>query len=215
MSHLWIDFRGLRDDYMAAHGSDYFENSRRATLVQQQYAIANPLGFAEYGQYCWGITASDGPGQLVHKEAGVERHFFDYVARGAPYGPDDGTIAPWAAAACLPFAPEVVLPTIAAFDKRRLREANPYGFKASFNPSYQSADTGKAGWVSPYHFGINEGATVIMIANYLHDFPWRLARANPILRAGLQRAGFKGGWLSQSVTSPIHTMKDPGHAHHT
>jgi hypothetical protein len=26
---------------------------------------------------------------------GVERQFFDYIARGAPFGPDDGTVAPW------------------------------------------------------------------------------------------------------------------------
>ncbi len=215
MSHLWVDFRGLQDDYMAARGCDYFENSRRATLVQQRYAIANPMGFAEYGEFCWGVTASDGPGQLVHKTHGVERHFFDYVARGAPYGPDDGTIAPWAAAACLPFAPEIVLPTIAAFQQRRLREANPYGFKASFNPSFQSAGTGKAGWVSPYHFGINEGATVIMIANHQQDFPWRLGRHHPILRRGLQQAGFKGGWLDRDAATSHTITKDTRHADHT
>ena len=34
-SHVWIDFRGIFDDSMAAKGLDYFENSRRATLAQQ------------------------------------------------------------------------------------------------------------------------------------------------------------------------------------
>jgi hypothetical protein len=38
-------FRGLQDDFMREHGSDYFENSRRATYVQQQYAIQNPQEF--------------------------------------------------------------------------------------------------------------------------------------------------------------------------
>src|SRR5450631_1378495 len=42
LSHVWIDFRGIQDAFMRAHGIDYFENSRRATLVQQQYAIDNP-----------------------------------------------------------------------------------------------------------------------------------------------------------------------------
>ena len=31
-------------------------------LVQQQYAIRNPRRFEGYGEHCWGITASDGPG---------------------------------------------------------------------------------------------------------------------------------------------------------
>ena len=35
LSHVWIDFRGIQDDYLAPRGLDYFENSRRATYVQQ------------------------------------------------------------------------------------------------------------------------------------------------------------------------------------
>ncbi|MFZ6647795.1 glucoamylase family protein [Undibacterium sp. TJN25] len=198
ISHLWIDFRNIRDDFMRDHECDYFENSRRATMVQQQYAIRNPMGFEQYGEFCWGVTASDGPGNLSKKIKGVERIFFDYIARGAPYGPDDGTLAPWAVAACLPFAPEIVLPTVEHFHRMRLREVNPYGFKASFSPTFEceSMPTHKAGWVSPYHFGINEGPTVIMIDNFENDFIWGLMRKCPYIVHGLRRAGFKGGWLA-------------------
>ena len=177
MSHIWLDLRGIRDDFMRAHDLDYFENSRRATYVQQRYAIENPLGFPEYGALCWGITASDGPGPATRKIDGIQRKFYDYVGRGAPYGPDDGTLAPWAVAASLPFAPEIVLPSIEHYQGLHLCERNPYGFKASFSTVFQY---GKAGprWVSPYHFGINEGPTVIMVENHLHDFPWRLMRDN-------------------------------------
>ena len=61
LSHIWIDFRDIQDDFMREKGIDYFENSRRATRVQQQYAVHNPLMFTGYGPSCWGITASDGP----------------------------------------------------------------------------------------------------------------------------------------------------------
>jgi hypothetical protein len=195
MSHLWVDFRGLRDDFMRAHDSDYFENSRRATHVHQRYAIHNPQDFAHYSALCWGITASDGPGKTVLVVDGVKRRFYDYIARGAPYGPDDGTVAPWVAAASLPFAPEIVLPTIEYFHQLPLCEVDPYGFKASFSPVYKAPAMDRPGWVSPYHFGINEGPTVIMIDNYLYDFTWRLMRENRYLQAGLRRAGFAGGWL--------------------
>ena len=196
LSHLWIDFRGIRDAFMRERDCDYFENSRRATLVQQEYAVRNPLGFAQYGPYCWGVTASDGPGDVVQKIKGVQRRFYDYMARGVPFGPDDGTLAPWAVAACLPFAPEIVLPTVANFQGMRLCEVNPYGFKASFSPTFQCATRHKAGWVSPYHFGINEGPTVIMIDNTVHDFPWSIMRKCPYIENGLRRAGFGGGWLA-------------------
>jgi hypothetical protein len=76
---------------MCGKGTDYFGNSWRGTQVQQQDAVHNPLAFVGYGQYFWGLTASDGRGWAVRQVRGVERPFFDYVARGLPYGPHDGT----------------------------------------------------------------------------------------------------------------------------
>jgi hypothetical protein len=203
MSHVWVDFRGIRDAYMRERDSDYFENSRRATLIQQQYAIENPRGFKGYGEFCWGITASDGPGAARKQVNGVRRTFYDYVARGAPYGPDDGTLAPWAAVACLPFAPEIVLPTVRYLEGLELHEVNTYGFKASFNPTFPCTSKRRCGWTSPYHFGINEGPTVVMLENYRSDMIWALTRTCPYLTTGLRRAGFTGGWLEQGAALEI------------
>ena len=136
LSHLWIDFRGIRDAFMRERGSDYFENSRQATFVQQEYAIRNPLQFAGYGEHCWGFTACDGPGWVKRAVNGVERQFFDYIARGAPFGPDDGTVAPWVVVASLPFAPEIVIPTVRHFARLNLGMTAPYGFKPSFNQTF-------------------------------------------------------------------------------
>jgi hypothetical protein len=195
LSHIWCDFRGIRDRYMREHDADYFENSRRATLVQQQYAMRNPLAFEHVGETCWGLTASDGPGFETRTVAGVERVFFDYLARGAPFGPDDGTLAPWAVAASLPFAPEIVLPALAKFSGLPVRTPNPYGFKASINPAYRVHGDDGIGWVSPYHFGINEGPTVLMIENYRSTLIWSLMKkCGPLVR-GLRAAGFEDGWL--------------------
>ncbi|PYO86709.1 MAG: Tat pathway signal protein, partial [Gemmatimonadetes bacterium] len=60
-SHVWIDFRGIKDAYMNGRGIDYFENSRRAALSQRAYAIANPGGWRGYTANVWGLTACDGP----------------------------------------------------------------------------------------------------------------------------------------------------------
>src|ERR1041385_5016489 len=92
LSHMWIDFREIQDEYMRQRGIDYFENSRRATYIQQQYCVRNPREFRGYSENVWGITASDGPGPARLKIDGIVRRFFDYEARGTPYGPDDGTI---------------------------------------------------------------------------------------------------------------------------
>ncbi|MDF1521491.1 MAG: glucoamylase family protein, partial [Trueperaceae bacterium] len=133
-SHLWIDFRGIQDTFMRTKGSDYFENSRRATLIQQAYAIRNPLRFAEYGDCCWGLTASNGPGPTTKVIDGTERHFLGYAARGAPNGPDDGTIAPWCAAASLPFAPEVVLTHAQPFSRPSRRRPQPLRPRVHLQP---------------------------------------------------------------------------------
>ncbi|HEV2524013.1 MAG TPA: glucoamylase family protein, partial [Gammaproteobacteria bacterium] len=132
LSHIWIDFRHIQDPFMRTKGLDYFENSRRATYIQQQYTIHNPHDFVGYNACCWGITASDGPGPSMQKINNLERQFFNYIARSVPYGPDDGTIAPWAAIASLPFAPEIVLPMIHhCIYTLKLKEGNRYGFKAT------------------------------------------------------------------------------------
>jgi len=200
LSHVWIDLRGLQDTYMRGKGSDYFENSRRATLVQHRYALENPRGFDGYGEHCWGITASDGPGPSTIKLKGIERRFLDYAARGVPFGPDDGTLAPWAAVTSLPFAPKIVLPTIAFWiHKAKLKSTRTYGFASSFNPTHpQGKAKGAFGWwVSPWHFGLDEGPVVLMIENVRSGLLWRLMRLCPYIRDGLQRAGFEGGWLDQ------------------
>ena len=199
LSHVWIDFRGIQDAFMRSKGIDYFENSRRATHVQREYAIDNPLKFAHYGAHCWGLTACEGPGPATLAVAGVERQFFDYVGRGVPYGPDDGTIAPWAVAASLPFAPEIALPVLEyCIHDIKLTESSQYGFRASFNPAYPAPLGNPHGWVSPWHFGLNEGPTVLMIENHRTGLLWELMRRCPGIVDGLRRAGFDGGWLSRS-----------------
>jgi hypothetical protein len=195
LSHVWIDFRDIRDDFMARHGLDYFENSRRATIVQQRYAIRNPRGFSHYDACCWGITASDGPGPGTRVVNGKKQVFYDYIARGVPFGPDDGTLAPWAVVASLPFAPEIVLRTIQNYERMDLESSRSFGYKASFNPTFMVQPKHEHGWVSPYNYGLNQGPIVLMIENHRSGFLWSLMRQCPYLVTGLRRAGFTGGWL--------------------
>ena len=195
LSHCWLDFRGIQDEYMREKGIDYFENSRRATYVQQKYAIRNPKNFKGYNENCWGITSCDGPGPAVQKINGKEQKFYDYMARKVPNGPDDGTIAPWAAVASLPFAPEIVLAAIKHINDEYPEMTHKYGLKCSFNPTFTNGKKGGASWVSQGYYGLDQGPIVLMIDNYRTGFFWHLMRNCPYIIAGLQRAGFSGGWL--------------------
>ena len=139
-----------------------------------------------------------------------KRRFFGYKARGAPDGPDDGSIAPWAAAASLPFAPEIVQPTLAHFETLKLRENNAYGFKATFNATMADRSGPSRLWVSPFHLGINQGPIVLMLENYRSGLIWTLLRRCSYLLVGLRRAGFSGGWLGvDNLASEDRERNDP------
>ena len=166
--------------------------------MQRQYCVENPKKFAHYSPYCWGLTASDGPGPAVRTVKGVKRVFYGYRARGVPYGPDDGTISPWAVAASLPFAPEIVTDTIRhMIQKLGEKGLCKYGFDASYNPTFPQRTGAYEGWISPWVFGLNQGPTIVMIENYQSALIWKTLSKCPYLIAGLRAAGFDGGWLEQ------------------
>jgi len=192
-SHAWIDFRGIRDRFMREKRCDYFENSRRATEVQREYARRNPHGFAGYDEHCWGLTACDGPSNQLAELANERRRLFGYAARGVPYGPDDGTLGGWAALASLPFAPEIALCAARTMLQRYPEMLSAQRYTSSVNPTLASADGGA--WVSAGHFGLDQGVVVMMVENYRTQLIWRLMRDCPYVRTGLRRAGFRGGWL--------------------
>ncbi len=201
-SHAWIDFRGIQDDYGRARGIDYFENSRRATYANRAYCMANPRKWKDYGANVWGLTACDGPAdvKLFHNGDSVQIH--SYWARGASLQEinDDGTIAPTAAGGSIPFAPEICIPALKQMYKQYGdRLWGEYGFYDAFNPTFTQSPGTADGWFDTDYLGIDNGPIVLMIENYRSGFLWNLMKKNPYIVRGLQRAGFRGGWLEGSL----------------
>ncbi len=199
-SHAWIDFRNIRDKFMRAKNSDYFENSRRSAFAQREYARRNAHGFVGYGENCWGFAACDGPGFETLKIDGRKRRVFGYAARGIPYGPDDGTIAPWTALASLPFAPDIALAALRHFCAQYPDVTQADRLPSGFNPTLPGR--GPGGWISEGCFGLDQGLIVMMIENYRSQMIWNLMKRCPLISAGLRHAGFTGGWLSQPEARP-------------
>lgn len=210
-SHMYIDFRGIRDRWLQDQqaeipGFDYFQNSVRAVEAQRKYAIDNPMGWAGYSENVWGLTACDGPGDFRQVIDGREREFFSYSARG-PGDRDDGTIAPTAAMASIPFAPDHVIACLKEM-KRRYGSAiyTQYGFLDSFNPTLTVRDgplqhgriVPGIGWVDGDYLGIDQGPIVIQIENHRSEIVWKAMHSEPNLIRGLKRAGFTGGWLDKA-----------------
>jgi hypothetical protein len=206
-SHAWIDFRGIRDRFMREKRCDYFENSRRATYVQREYAIRNPRGFTGYDEDGWGLSASDGPSAPRQRVAGRRQSFYGYTARGVPWGPDDGTISGPSVLSSLVFAPELVLPALrrllagGAEAEDGCARASGYNDTVRVDPPMPHAAKGPhaAGWISEGTFGLDQGMIVMMVENFRSGLLWQLLRGSTPIRTGLHRAGFRGGWLARQA----------------
>lgn len=208
-THCWVDFRGIQDDAMRLHATDFFKNSQLATESQYRYAVANPMGWKDYGGQMWGITACDGPIDTVMSVNGLSRQFHTYAGRGVSvqHITDDGTIAPTAAAGSMPFRPEIALPALVAMRERFGENVfNEYGFVDAFNPTL--TDTlvpvrmgrivAGVGWFDTDQLGIDQGPILMMIENWRSGLVWRVMRRNPYVQRGLEVAGFRGGWLAMN-----------------
>ncbi|TVQ01384.1 MAG: Tat pathway signal protein [Balneolaceae bacterium] len=195
-SHMFIDFKGIQDDYIKERGIDYFENSRRATLSNRAYCIDNPRNFKGYGENIWGLTASDGPANETKTIGNQTIEFRTYYARGAAAGyiVDDGTIVPTAAGGSIPFAPEETLSALYTMKEKFGDQLyTEYGFLDSFNLTYK-----EGGWFNPDYIGIDQGPILIQLENLETGLIWDILKKNEYIRDGLKKAGFTGGWLKKS-----------------
>ncbi|MFH0989681.1 MAG: glucoamylase family protein [bacterium] len=198
-SHLWIDFRGIQDDYMKHKGIDYFENSRCATYSQRAYATENPKHYSDYSARIWGLSACDGPASTTMVIDGVKRTFVGYAARGCSvdWTNDDGTIAPTAAGGSVMIAPEICIPALQAMKEQYGANLyTTYGFLDSFNPSFRTPDH-PDGWFNKDYLGIDQGPILLSIENLRTELIWKQMKKNPYIIRGLKRAGFSGGWLDK------------------
>lgn len=202
----FIDFRGINDDVNRRVGFDYHENARRVTQVHHDYAMHNPKKFRGYGPLDWGLTACDGPADSKKEIEGRLIAFRQYSERGGPDGFDDGTIAPTAAMSAMPYEPQLVCDTLRYWLMERPELFDPEkGFVDAFNPTYDT--TKLSGWVDSDRIGIDQGPIVIAFENARSEFVWNLMKRDRDIQMGLQRAGFKGGWLDKQLAGAPSTVR--------
>ncbi len=184
-THMFIDMRGLMDEYMQKKGIDYFENSRRATLAQRRYAQENPMGWTGYDSLTWGWTACDGPGPSYNHNG---KKFNWYTARGMIGSRyiqfDDGTIAPTAAGGSIIFSPQTVIPTLMSMMKRFGEKGlwGRYGFVDAFNLTVN--------WFDNDYLGIDQGPILIMAENLRTGMVWKYCMMDSVIQEGLAKLHF-------------------------
>ena len=162
---------------MREHGSDYFENSRRATYVQQDTPSATRWSFAGYGEHCWGLTACDGPGWKRRGRTASSGSSSTTSRAARPSAPTmarsrRGSSSPRCRSRRRSCADRPQLGPAWILGMTRL-----YGFKPSFNQTFAVPTSPTGWWVTPYHFGIDQGPVILMIENYRTGLIWESCAA--------------------------------------
>ena len=159
---MGLNPHGLKDNY-----ADYWQQVYNHTLINYQHCVLNPKQYKDYGENCWGLTASD-------TYDGYNAHSPDN---------DLGTITPTAALSSFPYTPDYSMKALKHFyydlgDKIW----SEYGFSDAFNETKN--------WYAKSHLAIDQGPIVVMIENYRTGLLWKLFMGIPEIQNGLHKLGF-------------------------
>ena len=166
-SYLGLNPNGLEDDF-----ANYWEVNLNHSKINYNYCVENPKGYQEYGENCWGLTASytrneDGSlGYSAHKPAN-----------------DTGVISPTASISSMPYTPTESLKALHYFYQHRDKLLGPAGFYDAFSPEYNF-------WVARAYLAIDQGPEIIMIENYRSGLLWNLFMQNEDVINGLSKLNF-------------------------
>lgn len=169
-SYLGLDPNNLTDKY-----ADYWQLTQNHAKIMVQYSVANPKGFKDYSDKCWGLTASytrnpDGTtGYTAHQPNN-----------------DNGVISPTAALSSFPYTPVESMKFLHyLYDDNKAKYVGIAGPYDAFSPQYN--------WVTPRYLAIDQGTIAPMIENYRSGLLWKLFMNASDTKQGLIKLGFKSG----------------------
>ncbi len=189
-SYLGFDPRNKRDAY-----ANYFLRNYNHTYINRFWCIQNPDGHQGYSDLVWGLTASDNPyGYLAHEPG--------------PSNRDNGTISPTAALGSIPYAPEIVIPTLYhLYREYGDRIWGKMGFRDAFNLNED--------WFAQSYLAIDQGPIILMIENYRTGLLWNNFMANPEIKTMMDAIGFVTDSAQVSVgralSQEIQVFPNPAH----
>jgi hypothetical protein len=165
-------FMGINPIQLTDAYANYFTQNKNHTLINYQYCVNNPKGFAGYSDSCWGLTASDDiNGYMAHSPTN-----------------DNGVISPTAALSSFPYTPAQSMKALRFFYyKLGDKLWGPYGFYDAFSLH--------APWFATSTLAIDQGPIVVMMENYRSGLLWNLFMSCPEVKAGMIGLGFSSPYL--------------------
>ncbi|CAM3350296.1 glucoamylase family protein [Zobellia roscoffensis] len=166
-SYLGLDPRNLADAFV-----NYDEAAVNHAKINLTYCMDNPKNFTDYGEDCWGLTAS----YSRNADGGI-----GYNAHSPSN--DTGVVSPTAALSSLPYTPEASMKALRYFYKNKDKLLGPAGFYDAFSPQNDF-------WVADAYLAIDQGPILVMIENHRSELLWRLFMQNEDVNKGLDALGF-------------------------
>ena len=166
-SYLGLDPNGLSDEYV-----NYWNVNVSHSKINYNYCVENPKGFKDYGEECWGLTAS-----YSRNEDGSMGYSGHHPQN------DLGIISPTAAISSMPYTPEESMKALHYFYKNKDKLLGPAGFYDAFSPENNY-------WVANGYLAIDQGPIIVMIENYRSGLLWNLFMQNEDVKNGLDKLGF-------------------------
>jgi hypothetical protein len=164
----WIDLRVMKD----ALKTDWWKNAKTAVLANRQFCIDQPNN--RYSELFWGLSPCDGPDG-----------YKAYGAAPSLFHEEDGTIAPYALAAAMPFAPAEALEALQHLYRGwKDRAWGYYGLVDGVNAERD--------WGGKYYIAIDQGALLLMLENHRTQLMWKKFMINTHVKRALTRLRFEG-----------------------
>lgn len=166
-SYLGLNPNGLSDTY-----TNYWDVNVNHSKINYNYCVENPKKFTDYGEDCWGLTASYS--RNTDGSLGYNAH--------SPSN-DTGIISPTAAISSMPYTPTESLNALRYFYAHKNKLVGPAGFYDAFSPEHDF-------WVAEAYLAIDQGPIIIMIENYRSGLLWNLFMQNASVQKALDALGF-------------------------
>ena len=161
-SYIGLDPRNLTDQY-----ADYWDVVCNHARTNYLYCVENPLNYKDYGEDCWGLTAS--------------YSINGYAAHSPSYN-DFGVITPTAALSSFPYTPAESMRALKYFYSKGDWIWGKYGFYDAFSETYN--------WTIPHYLAIDQCTIAPMIENFRTGLLWNLFMSHPDIQKGLKLLGF-------------------------
>lgn len=165
-------FLGLNPYNLSDGFVNYWNTAVNHSTINNLYCIDNPKNFIDYGEDCWGLTASYS--RNTDGSLGYNAH--------SPSN-DTGVISPTAAISSMPYTPEESLKALRYFYQYKDDLLGPAGFYDAFSPQNNF-------WVAEAYLAIDQGPEIVMIENYRSGLLWNLFMQNEDVQNGLDKLGF-------------------------